>query len=187
MSSQKKRTYLSVLIVGAVALLIDRFVSSTGSTTPRPAAAAGFTLPPPSGAAAFAIPELPFPKGVVSLGQHVELRDLFLPPMFRAAGPDEGDSADQQAGFAGNPRRNPSGDRRWDALSTARFVREHRLDAVLIDEGLRIAIVNGLWLRVGQSLDGCTLKDITGNAVTFECDDEVAALKIGDRESLWGG
>ena len=44
--------------------------------------------------------------------------------------------------------------------------------------GTRMAIVDGQRVKVGQTVDGCKLLEIIGQAALFECADGVAKLKV---------
>lgn len=176
MSSQKKRLYLALLLLGAVALMLDRFVFSGGVTGPDTAIASdtdtGAT--PIAGAAGdekstVAIPELRFPRGLTPVGPNWSIRDLFLPPKLRAQ--HESDRATAGKNASG-PRTRP------DRVGRDEFQSRHRADGVIEVERLTMAIVDGLWMQIGQTLDGCRLTEASENEVRFACFDGEVVLHV---------
>lgn len=178
MSRKRKRSYFAVMIAGGLALIVDRCIPSDGplepatagaltpahSPTPASAPPAG---PPPTSS----IPELPFPRGIEPYDTDSPIPDLFTPPesvMARNAA----DGAAREATQDGEQNTSATG------AARATFRLTHRLTGVLIDERLRIAVVDGAWVRVGQSLDGCVLSAVSGNEARFECYDGESVLKI---------
>ena len=168
----RKRAYLMVLAVGALALAVDQCVLTSGGTEPSTAIAANSGLPvagPSPGATAEparSIPELPFPRGLKSTSGQMPIRDLFFPPNLAGTRGSARLAADKG-------RRNAS-----DSVGRAMFVTRHRLDGVMALQRLRIAVVDGAWIRVGDSLDGCELTDVSGNEARFECADGEATLEV---------
>ena len=67
-------------------------------------------------------------------------------------------------------------------MGRAEFIRRHELGGILFHEDLKIAVLDGRWMRIGELIDGCTLKKISGNTARFECYDGKAELAFG-RES----
>jgi hypothetical protein len=180
MSRKRKRTYFAVMIVGGLALVVDRCVPSDGTLdpvaavarvpgdSPTPASARPGETPPAS-----SIPELPFPRDIELYDPDSPIPDLFTPP--ESVLPR--DATDGAAGKA-----TQDGERNTSVVGAARatFRLKHRLTGVLIDERLRIAIVDGMWVRVGQSLDGCVLSAVSGNQARFACHDGESVLEITD-------
>ncbi len=175
MSGRKKRIYLGLMALGATALLVDRFVLSDGVTQPDSALAGdrlvSAPIAPPAGnsTVALPIPKIPFPRGLAPFDPDRAARDVFLPPAFVGERRDSGDG-NMAAGDGSSARPGTTG--------TAMFITRHKLDGVLIDQGLKIAIVDGLWIRLGELLDGCKLTDISGQEARFECRDAQAVLAI---------
>jgi hypothetical protein len=60
----------------------------------------------------------------------------------------------------------------------AGFNKSHRLKAVMIHKNHQVAFVDDDMLRLGDSLDGFTLIDITENAVTFSTGTEQVSLYL---------
>jgi hypothetical protein len=178
---------LALLAVGAIALTADRWIFSDGAAVTDPATALGQHAPQSAVSApvsldslrGMSIPELPFPHHLPTPDHQEPIRDLFAPPervleKDPSPGIDAGRSGprgDKQAA----DKSDSSGDKSADSDT---FVSQHRLNGVLIDESLKIAIVDGAWVRVGESVTGCTLLKVSGNEVRFKCSDGEAVLKV---------
>lgn len=78
---------------------------------------------------------------------------------------------------AGENSPFPEDGTRPRGLDQAAFQAGHELGGVLDHERLKIAIIDGRWLRIGDKVDGCTLTRISGDTVCFECYDGEAVLK----------
>ncbi len=189
MSTGKKKAYIAVMSLGALALIVDRFFMGTVAPMPASASEMDDTLQTndpddanadaprdarsstnalsknASSAAAISIPELAFPRNLIAVDLDAPLRDLFARPKSAESGSDLSD-AEQQASAAGESRD----------LGRAAFARKHRVDGVMSQEGLKIVIVNGQWMRIGESLDGCTLQRINRESAVFQCRDGEAEL-----------
>jgi hypothetical protein len=55
---------------------------------------------------------------------------------------------------------------------------------VLIQQGLRIAVIDTTWVEVGQSLEGCTLLSVSGNEALFDCTGDEVVLNVIEPESV---
>ncbi len=187
MSGRRRVVCLAVVSCGGLALAIDRCVLTDGVT--QPVVALGDEggdprvrpdVAPPGEAHALSIPEVPFPRGLsASDNRLATMRDLFAPPrevlerLARKDGTDKDDPAAGSSEGAGRP-------------NSATFVTQNRLDGVLLYQRLEIAIVNGLWVRIGQSVEGCTLAAISGKEARFECYDGEAVLTVNNSHSMTG-
>lgn len=178
MTDKKKRIYAVVMILGAVALVLDRAVLSDGPSVPAPAGAQPATRPVPAPppatappARSFPIPELHFPRDLPSVDLTTGVRDWFEPPMRRGS---QGSSGEQ----------NPAGASLAATVATrARdFLANHRLGGVVLNGSRTIAIVDDEWIVVGQEMDHCRLADVASNTATFTCGDGDAVLKLFDRD-----
>ncbi len=176
MNAKKKKLYGGVLLIGLLALTLDRFLlaepASATAAVPRKARAEG----PPADAeqepstgpilSAAAFPGLlPAPE----TGD--DIRDAFtLSGMGRRLmlGEDEADF--------GAPGSGRHGGRR--GASAADFKARHELHAVMTGTATRVAIVDGRWLSLEEAVDGCFLTDITGQTAVFECWDGTAELSV---------
>ena len=169
MPRAKKKIYIAVMLLGGVALVVDRCVLTTSVTMPATVAA---TAPPPPAASApsaetLATLELPFPRAIPAWDPQSPIRDLFAP------------FSDENA----TDKRHTRSRRGADAGqgTCAAFVTQHRIEAVLVQESLKIAIVDGAWVRIGESVDGCILTEIVGNKVRFRCRDGDIVLALSPR------
>lgn len=174
MSRIKRRIYLSVIGVCAAALLVDRLLLRESVTEPATVDAA-IAVPPKANSTEAGptghqpIPELPFPPGLVPIESTAGFRDIFSPADNSFASDGDSDPHDTASASTSKSAR-------------ASFVAEHRLEAVMEDGGLRIVIVNGTWLRPGQSLSGCELTAVEGTRASFACDDGEAVLILAGAE-----
>ncbi len=186
MTVRRRGTYLTLLAIGAMALAVDRWILSDGATGPAVATALNPSdtnespsAPGPTSTSKLMIPELPFPHGLETVDAGGTVRDLFAPPLFLGGENSSGSAADKDS--TARDGRNAS------ASTSATFMAHHRLEGVLVHERLRIAIVDGIWVRVGQTIDGCRLTVLSGNEARFTCDDNEATLHVRDYEILGGG
>ena len=67
------------------------------------------------------------------------------------------------------------------------IVTELILDGVLIQQRLRMAVLEGRPVRIGDTVDGCVLKKIAGYRAEFECHDGPAVLKVRDIDTYRPG
>ncbi len=178
MGSRRKRAYFIVILLGAAALAADRLLLQDSTTGPDVAVAGSDVVRSTSGPSVdhairpAPIPELPFPTGLEPFalrGTDETIRDLFSAPGVRAAGDATGTNPSHSRGTDGENR-----------LSGSAFRTRHQLGGVVIHRRLRIAVVDDLWVKKGQSLDGCELVDIAGNEARFECHDETVVLEVLD-------
>ena len=176
MSKAKKQAYVAVMVLGGAALVVDRCILTPSVTMPASVAAsdrsprAGIRPPTVPGApgpadAPLSIPELPFPRGLPPWDPNAPIRDLFAPP-----------SEENAADKARSTKAADAG-----KGTCAAFAKEHRLDAVLLQESLKIAIIDGVWVRIEESVDGCILSEIVGNKVRFLCRDGDVVLTLSPR------
>ncbi len=174
MTTKRQKAYLIAIGVGCAALGIDRFVLPESATAPQEAEAAA--LAPPiipavsSGVARVPIPAVPFPKNLPPFDPIRGIRDVFVTPSEALVGDDSLLSGQQGPNTAG-PKR-PS--------SAAEFVAHHTLGAVLDDQRLKIAVVDGHWMKIGDALDDCRLTTVSGTAAHFQCPDGEAVLDISE-------
>lgn len=183
MSRQKKRIYLSLMAVGAAALLTDRFVLPNRVTEPSTALAlstarsvASVDRADAESGSGLSIPELPFPRDMRPPDQTSNVRDLFAPPMSALSPKSDGGLTDKDGS-------KTDGDDRTGQITGAVFLTQHRLTGVLIRQGLEIAVVDDAWVRIGQTFGGCKLVAVTGNEAKFECPEEDVVLKIVEPEA----
>lgn len=162
MIPSKKHLYAALLLVAGLALFVDRFLLAD-SVTPMATSSAAAAPPiaaPSAATPSSPLPELPFPRNLPE-APAMPLRDPFVPPSHIAAIPP--------------PIENPADAQLSDRESLAQ---RHTLRAVIIAEGLKIAIINDHWLRVGEAIEGCTLIDVVENEARFWCHDGGTNLKV---------
>lgn len=168
--------YSAVVGVGLIALVVDRCF--LGATAPQSSAAGepgddieqdhsahSQSAPPsrrrPAVAAAagkISVPELHFPRNLPTFDSAMEMRDLFQRP---GIAPVRG----------GKASAGQSGDDEETAIGRESFAAVHHVDGVFVQERLKIAIVNGKWVREGEKIDECTLLRIEGDSAVFQCHD----------------
>ena len=174
----KTKVYLALIATGLVALAVDRcyFGASAPASTaasevdpatedqdavskpaPRPRPA-----PQQAGPSKLSVPELHFPRNLPAYDPVFEMRDVFA----RLDGEDSNSNM-------GHPGRSGSAKKgtEEDAIGREAFQAAHRIDAVMVQESLRIAVVDGRWMRVGDVVDTCTLTRIEGDSAVFQCHD----------------
>lgn len=171
----RKKVYLLLTGLGLVALGIDRFY--LGTTMPdsiradetgahevteesysEPSRTGRSRSLPPS-AAPLGVPQLHFPRNLPAYDPSHEMRDIFA-----------------RAGAAREVSQNPAKDSKspagaGNAIGRETFPTKHKVSAIMIQEGLRIAVIDGRWMRIGDKLDGCELTRIEGDFAVFQCQD----------------
>lgn len=168
MVSRKKKRCLLVMGLCGVALIVDRLTPTNSSTVPAAAQAAP-TRPIVNAAAEGLplIPKLPFPRSLRTWDRSSDIRDIFLPPQIENNATDEGRSPDETAPHVDGETNRQS------------FASRHALHAVMVSGSLRIAIVDGTWVREGEDFDGCKLERISNNQASFFCYDGNVTLVSG--------
>jgi len=177
MNVTKNKIYLMVLGLAGLALLVDRVFLSGDDGTPQSASAGDLALPRANSLApaeehaeAAPIPELPFPRAVERFAGKATTRDVFAPPALPGRAEAE-DAPENQAEHARHPASA-------DAVGRAAFADRYRVTAIVHDEGLKIAVIDGRWLRLGATLDGCELIRIERRSAHFKCYDGEAILEF---------
>ena len=178
----KTKVYLSLIGAALVGLAVDKCYF--GATAPAPTNAGELDTEVTrndsegksaqsvrvssntSGAPKRNVPQLHFPRHLPSYDSAYELRDVFAP-----IGTEGIEAAIAQSGKGKSGKDTAAGTIGRDA-----FEANHRVDAVMVQESLKIALVDGRWVRVGDMVDGCELTGIEGNSVLFECHDGVTEL-----------
>jgi hypothetical protein len=172
-TQRKRRTYVLVIVLGIGALAIDRLVLRPGAA-PADARAQDAGIPASttavnsSSTGTLTIPELPFPRDLPPLGSAEPFRDLFSRNAAQRHAADEGTENNSPAANLLGPS------------DSASFLAPYRLEAVMAGAGLEIAVVNGVWLRVGESIGECKLVSIKGTQAHFECRNDEAVLDLRD-------
>lgn len=169
MTRKKKILYGAILGLGGMAMLMDRM--SAGETGPDSASAS--TSATLSGVSAegeqdviLSVAAAPFPRGLPPI-EFDSVRDIFA-PLHSADGMGIGGGT---AGGGSTPAET--------APSARAFEASHKLNGVMTGGANAVAIVDGLWLQVGDTLEGCKVAAISSDGVTFACPDGVATLSVG--------
>jgi len=176
-SGRKKKVYAAIVAVGLLALAVDRLVFSEPASA---VASAGSKASP-----AAKKPAREASKGAVSLSATVAaevfphgipkydstiVRDAFeLTPSAQQTllGP----SVAANAGGLLNGGASP-------ASSVSEFRNAHKLLAVMTGPNLRVAIIDGQRVNIGQHIAGCELIEITGQSARFSCADGEVELRV---------
>lgn len=83
----------------------------------------------------------------------------------------------------GNSEGGPeSAARMASVFSVEQFRADHTVSAVVSSGAFTAAFVDGAWMGIGQSLDGCELVHIHGQTVIFDCPDEAVELSVETTE-----
>ena len=174
MTGRKKQLYIALILLGGVALFVDRvFLSAAG-----PQAALATTNPQSSSvkrqapiAQASPIPELHFPRQLPALDMNAALRDWFAPPARPENQDEQGVSTDNGA---------PGEKQLVEPILSPKeaFAARHRLEGIVLQKGLKMAIVDGVWLRIGQEFGDCALRELSGRTAVFTCADGDVELTL---------
>ncbi len=162
MTRQKKQLYGAVLGLGAIVLLIDRMSALAGSGPSESAAAVVqptglLTLDSVTGDLV-SVAAAPFPRDIPDLAGTSPLRDVFAPTdLVRSKLSSEAD---------GNPGREAGKPAR---LGPEEFAASHHLNGVMRTDSTSVAVVDGKWLRVGDSVESCELSEMEATSVKFRC------------------
>lgn len=173
MKMTRRKTYLALLGLGGAALVVDRFVLTTPLAEPWEALAGetheGESVPGdargPQFGTPLGIPELPFPGGLSAIGLDGSIHDLFTPPSRRA----DTRATARPAGASCAPPSVPA---------HKAFADSHRLEAILEEGDVHIAVVGGELLKPGGKIAGCVLRKLEGTKAYFSCEDGEAVLEL---------
>ena len=180
MDQSRRKLYLMLLGLAAVGLVIDRFVLTESATVPSVASA---EMPTPSLVAtgitdetaslSMSIPEIPFPLGLQTAENSDPILDLFAHPAVRYR-------AKMSTGLSYNKDSGRGTAESSSRLTGSLFKSRHSLNGVLVQERLKIAVLDGRPVRIGDSIDGCRLEEVSGYEARFKCEDGLAVLKLKD-------
>lgn len=164
MSTTKRNIYIGTIVLAGLALLVDRALFGGAATAPADA-----TAVEPSAAASESsvtaparepVPRIRFPEGLAAYASDSLPRDPFAAPQ---AVPDRVDASARQ------PQR---------AITQAEFAARHTLSAVMARASDSLAIVDGVVLRVGDSIEGCDVIGIEPRRVRFACPGREVELEL---------
>lgn len=198
MTRKKKRLYIGLIIVGGMALMVDRLLlhgaapESAVAGAPELPAAPRRSKPAPAATAGqvdaeTAIPELVFPRNLPAYRDDAPLRDWFAPPSppekptgFFANLMGSGSQIGSMLGNGPSPAPPEGG---ATVPHPVRLLGESVvLEGVMVMGPSRIAVISGRWLRVGDSFPetDCRVESIEDRAVEFDCRGEKKTLVVFD-------
>lgn len=176
MNRRKKLIYTGVIGLALAGVLIDRLSSgvTSGVSTAvavSPAPIAGNASPVSEGLASLvSIRPTPFPTPVAQVGLlDGQERDPFAISAAALA---------QLRPPNANGRTPETG--ALDQVTRDSFDESHRLEAILHAAGETVAVVDGVLVRVGQSLDGCQLTEVEPRTAVFDCGDGAITLDLDE-------
>ncbi|MFQ5462350.1 MAG: hypothetical protein ACE5E5_06945 [Phycisphaerae bacterium] len=178
MVTARKKTYGAVLLLCVAALAVDQLFLSGDAIDPRSAAGASDAAMDQSAQGPTShereetiIPTLRFPFGVQKYATPSLAVDVFVPPPFR------GSEGGQQAG-TGMASATLSESSTSDRLDRTTFASRYRLDGMIVTQETRLVIIDGTWIRIGESMGGCRLTEIVERDAVFDCFDGQAVLRF---------
>jgi hypothetical protein len=176
MDARKKKRYLLVIGLSGVGLIADRMIPAGSPEVPAAARAA------PTGPIVKTapselqlIPKLPFPRSLRTWDRPADIRDFFLPPQVENNATINGRFPDKTLSVKISSRVE-------NETKRQSFASRHVLHAVMVNGSLRMAIVDGIWVREGETLDGCKLERISNNQALFSCYAGHVTLVAGIRD-----
>lgn len=182
MSKRKKQVYACVItIVGIV--LVRELTTSAGPAVVLGAPKAASRRAPSAeaqpahqanNAGAYVLVPARFPP---NLPQHSAVnRDVFdLSSVAKEAllhDPEELDATGGPANRAEHAKQDVT------VFLPEQFKEQHVVSAVASSGGFAMAIVDGVWMSIGQSLDGCALVRVSGETAVFDCFGENVELSV---------
>lgn len=180
--SRKKVVFYALLMLAAVVgLLVDRLRFS-------PASAKGENVAPAP---------VPSPVSPDRASEGEEIGGPVIASLFRAVtgGPEETSddpnrdafavSPDMEEHYGHTPARRATdgtgdGSTTEETVDIGTFIERHRLQATSVQKNRAWALIDGRVLRMGDNLDGFTLRRIDHYRVTFECDGQSLDLTMPD-------
>lgn len=172
MTSKRKRTYLLVIALGGAGLLVDRLIapSSTQADSnlfaPGVEVAArtrpGATPANPQNPVELSVPELPFPRTLPQWDTGEPIRDIFSSANSNAPTEKRRARAAEAEGYG----------------TCAHMIKSCHINALMVNERVQIAVINGERMQVGRELLGCKLFSVEGHQVRFRCADGDVGLTL---------
>jgi hypothetical protein len=168
--TKERKVLVGILAVAGCALVWDQCFSGPEADAPAGAEAA---LVAPVGA-----PAKPAPTAMGSVEQ--------TPPLLRLTEKLQAVDREQQLSITplSDPFKIPAA---WTGPGAvfegtgATFAQRHHLTAIMVSGARRgSAIIDGELVRVGQTLDGYKLVEVTTRSAVFECNQQVARLVLSD-------
>ena len=168
---RRRNVYVGVMLIALAAFAVDRLLTDSprlvAAEGPSPPVDVRSEMPLEAGSLPVSIPRIPFPRGVQRAKMSVEFVDVFAPPWVRDGSPQRGLGPRPEAALT--------------RVSLPRAFRErHTLTAIVAHGDVHVAVIDGLWVRVGDRLSGCELVRIADRTAVFKCDDEVVDITLSD-------
>jgi len=178
MGTARKKTYVAALLLCVLALGVDQLFLSGDARGPQQAAGAPAATtdrapldPANTERTETVIPTLPFPFGVQKYATASLGADVFVPPSLRGSNGVGSDGTP----MASTTLSEPSSTGRLDRTT---FASRYRLDGMIATQETRLVIIDGRWVRIGESIRGCRLIQIVARDALFECFDGQAILRF---------
>src|SRR6185436_8131933 len=163
----RRKAFIALLGIGVIALAADQLIPRSENPADEPEAELAVAAAP---AAQKATPVAPTPANpplsqrivaaVARSSGQTETRDIFLVPL-AWIGPQKV----EQVLAAPAPR-------------TPRFDETHRLTALILNGDRTGALIDGMMIRVGESIDGYRLMSVANNVAVFESANERAFVRV---------
>lgn len=163
----RRKAFIALLGIGVVALAADQLIPRSENPADEPEAelavahapAAQKTPPPPAAPANPSLSQRIAKARERSPGE-VETRDVFLVPL-AWIGPQKVEQI-----LAAPAARTP------------RFDETHRLTALIVAGDRTGALIDGMMIKVGESIDGYRLISVANNVAVFESANERAYVRV---------
>ncbi|MGB0714658.1 MAG: hypothetical protein ACPGXK_02200 [Phycisphaerae bacterium] len=168
--NRRKKLIAGVLALCVVGLILDKtvfqsidvpatvYARAVGTATEEAATAANKGEP---------IPELPFPFAVARFKQEADRLDPFRQPI---------DPESLATAIGREQNEIPTNSVAAIGLSSREFSDAHNLSVILKNDRTSMVVIDEAWFRIGDSLDGCKLAEISGTYAVFACHDGDARL-----------
>ena len=163
----RRKAFIALLGIGVIALAADHLIprSENPADEPEPEVAvaqAPAAHKPPQAPPTPANPSLSrrIGRAVERSPGEIETRDIFVVPV-AWIGPQKA----EQVLAAPAPR-------------TPRFDETHRLTALILNGDRSGALIDGMMIKVGQSIDGYRLMSVANNVAVFESANERAFVRV---------
>lgn len=176
MTTKRKKIYTLLMLLGVIAFFMDRMLLSDSTTAPSKAVASPVyrrTTPVAketvSENASISIPALAFPRNILTYDPRFSMRDIFSPyPKWQH----------EQSSLHSTDKARSDIEKNMRLSRSVIFMTQHKLNAILNGPDLKIAIIDGHWVRVGDTFDGCKLRKLEGEKIYFTCSDGEAVLNL---------
>ena len=163
----RRKAFIALLGIGVVALAADQLIPRSENPADEPEPQVAVARAPAAQQTPLAAPTPANPSLSQRIGRAVErssgemgTRDVFLVPV-AWIGPQKA----EQVLAAPAPR-------------TPRFDETHRLTALILNGDRSGALIDGMMVKVGESIDGYRLMSVANNVAVFESANERAFVRV---------